>query len=141
MSTVSPDPVKRADSQRSQDEVTVRVRIACYNYSTARVCVCVCVCVFQALGDSDLAAVLKQVLPLIKSACGSEGSEAGSGSGEEAAVLGADDLLALLVFLYSLSEEAHPGEGEEAQEKVERELIGALTLLLTKQTQLSPLLQ
>ena len=98
---------------------------------------------FQALGDSDLAAVLKQVLPLIKSACGSEGSEAGSGSGEEAAVLGADDLLALLVFLYSLSEEAHPGEGEgeEAQEKVERELIGALTLLLTKQTQLSPLLQ
>ncbi|XP_031430238.1 sec1 family domain-containing protein 2 [Clupea harengus] len=95
----------------------------------------------QALGDSDLAAVLKQVLPLIKSACGSEGSEAGSGSGEEAAVLGADDLLALLVFLYSLSEEAHPGEGEEAQEKVERELIGALTLLLTKQTQLSPLLQ
>ncbi|KAG5275716.1 hypothetical protein AALO_G00123750 [Alosa alosa] len=96
----------------------------------------------QALGDSDLAAVLKQVLPLIKSACDSspEGSEAGSGSGSGPAALGVDELLGLLVFLYSLSEETQPCE-EEVQEQAEMELMGALTLLLTKQTQLSPLLQ
>uniref|UniRef100_A0A672QGR7 Sec1 family domain containing 2 n=2 Tax=Sinocyclocheilus grahami TaxID=75366 RepID=A0A672QGR7_SINGR len=68
----------------------------------------------QALGDSDLAEVLKQLLPLIKSSEPGTGSDYSSGSGE----LSVDDLL-----------------------KVENELIGALTLRLTQQTSLSPLLQ
>uniref|UniRef100_A0AAY4C3A2 Sec1 family domain-containing protein 2 n=1 Tax=Denticeps clupeoides TaxID=299321 RepID=A0AAY4C3A2_9TELE len=95
----------------------------------------VCTVCCAAVGDSDLAAVLRQVLPLIKSASSSEGS---AGSGE--AGLQVDELLAMLVFLYSLSGEALPGDGDQ-EERVERELIGALTLLLTQQTNLSPLLQ
>lgn len=86
------------------------------------------------MGDSDLAEVLKQLLPLIKS---SE-SGTGSGSGE----LSMDDLLVLLVYVYSMAQEACPGGADEENvEKVEKELIGALTLLLTRQTTLSPLLQ
>lgn len=87
------------------------------------------------MGDSDLAEVLKQLLPLIKS---SE-SGTGSGSGE----LSVDDLLVLLVYVYSMAQEACPGGPEEEKriEKVENELIGALTLRLTQQTTLSPLLQ
>uniref|UniRef100_A0A671NLU8 Sec1 family domain-containing protein 2-like n=1 Tax=Sinocyclocheilus anshuiensis TaxID=1608454 RepID=A0A671NLU8_9TELE len=82
----------------------------------------------QALGDLDLAEVLKQLLPLIKSS-----------SGE----LSVDDLLVLLVYVYSMAQEACPGGAEQEKhvEKVENELIGALTLRLTQQTSLSPLLQ
>lgn len=93
------------------------------------------VSVLQALGDSDLAEVLKQLLPLIKS------SESGTGS--DSSELSVDDLLVLLVYVYSMAKEACPGgAGEEKHvEKVENELIGALTLRLTRQTSLSPLLQ
>lgn len=87
------------------------------------------------MGDSDLAEVLKQLLPLIKS------SESGTGS--DSSELSVDDLLVLLVYVYSMAKEACPGgAGEEKHvEKVENELIGALTLRLTRQTSLSPLLQ
>uniref|UniRef100_A0A9J8C2C2 Sec1 family domain containing 2 n=1 Tax=Cyprinus carpio carpio TaxID=630221 RepID=A0A9J8C2C2_CYPCA len=87
----------------------------------------------QALGDSDLAEVLKQLLPIIKS------SESGTDSSE----LSVDDLLVLLVYVYSVAKEACPGgaDKEKHVEKVENELIGALTLRLTRQTSLSPLLQ
>uniref|UniRef100_A0A673LYL7 Sec1 family domain-containing protein 2-like n=1 Tax=Sinocyclocheilus rhinocerous TaxID=307959 RepID=A0A673LYL7_9TELE len=93
----------------------------------------------QALGDSDLAEVLKQLLPLIKSSEPGTGSDSSSGSGE----LSVDDLLVLLVYVYSMAQEACPGGAEEEKhvEKVENELIGALTLRLTQQTSLSPLLQ
>ncbi|XP_073789340.1 sec1 family domain-containing protein 2 isoform X1 [Danio rerio] len=86
----------------------------------------------QALGDSDLAGVLKQLLPLIKS------SESGTGSD-----LSMDDLLVLLVYVYSVAKEACTGGSEEEKqvEKVEQELIGALTLRLTRETTLSPLVQ
>ncbi len=93
------------------------------------------VSVLQALGDSDLAEVLKQLLPLIKS------SESGTGS--DSSELSVDDLLVLLVYVYSMAKEACPGGADEEKhvEKVENELIGALTLRLTRQTSLSPLLQ
>ncbi|XP_055042841.2 sec1 family domain-containing protein 2 isoform X1 [Misgurnus anguillicaudatus] len=87
----------------------------------------------QALGDSDLAEVLKQLLPLIKS------SESKSGS--DSSELTMDDLLVLLVYVYSVAQEACPGDAKEDVERVENELIGALTLRLTQQTTLSPLLQ
>ncbi|XP_056621181.1 sec1 family domain-containing protein 2 [Triplophysa dalaica] len=89
----------------------------------------------QALGDSDLAEVLKQLLPLIKSG----ESETGSDSSE----LSMDDLLVLLVYVYSLAQEVCPSGAEEGErvEKMEKELIGALTLRLTQETKLSPLLQ
>ncbi|XP_057208134.1 sec1 family domain-containing protein 2 [Triplophysa rosa] len=89
----------------------------------------------QALGDSDLAEVLKQLLPLIKSG----ESETGSDSSE----LSMDDLLVLLVYVYSLAQEVCPSGAEEDErvEKMEKELIGALTLRLTQETKLSPLLQ
>ncbi|KAI7800258.1 putative protein similar to vertebrate sec1 family domain containing 2 SCFD2, partial [Triplophysa rosa] len=88
-----------------------------------------------ALGDSDLAEVLKQLLPLIKSG----ESETGSDSSE----LSMDDLLVLLVYVYSLAQEVCPSGAEEDErvEKMEKELIGALTLRLTQETKLSPLLQ
>ncbi|XDV42042.1 hypothetical protein PO909_010794, partial [Leuciscus waleckii] len=93
------------------------------------------VSVLQALGDSDLAEVLKQLLPLIKS------SESGTGS--DSGELSMDDLLVLLVYVYSMAQEACPAGAEEGKhvEKVEKELIGALTLRLTRETTLSPLLQ
>uniref|UniRef100_A0A6Q2XGY8 Sec1 family domain containing 2 n=1 Tax=Esox lucius TaxID=8010 RepID=A0A6Q2XGY8_ESOLU len=82
----------------------------------------------QALGDSDFAGVLRQLLPLMKPA---------------ADECGPDELLVLLVYLYSLAAEAQPAddEDEEEVEKVERELIGALTLVITREAELSPLLQ
>lgn len=91
------------------------------------------------MGDSDLAEVLKQLLPLIKSSESGTGSDSNSGSGE----LSMDDLLVLLVYVYSMAQEACPGGADEEKhvEKVEKELIGALTLLLTRQTTLSHLLQ
>ncbi|KAF5900540.1 sec1 family domain-containing protein 2, partial [Clarias magur] len=84
-----------------------------------------------ALGESELADVLKQFLPLTKS---------GSGSVSGSAEFSVDQLLLLLVYVYSLAQEAQ-ASGTQDEEKVEREIIGALTLLLTQQTILSPLVQ
>lgn len=96
-------------------------------------------CVPQALGDSDFLSVLRQLLPLMKPRGGEEGSASRS-RGDEC---GPDELILLLVYLYSLANEAQPTDQntEEELEKLERELIGALTLVITRETELSPLLQ
>lgn len=99
-----------------------------------------CVWVSQALGDSDFPTVLRQLLPLMKPRGGEEASASRSREDE----CGPDELVLLLVYLYSLADEAQPAEGdteEEELEKLERELIGALTLVITRETELSPLLQ
>ncbi|XP_071395165.1 sec1 family domain-containing protein 2 [Centroberyx affinis] len=96
----------------------------------------------QALGDSDFPAVLRQLLPLMKPRGGKDDTGSGSRSGEEEC--GPDELILLLVYLYSLAEEAQPADQddeEEELEKLERELIGVLTLVITRETELSPLLQ
>lgn len=90
--------------------------------------------VLKALGESDLADVLKQFLSLMRSG---RGTEAGSESGPTDFCV--DELLLLLVYVYSLAQETQ-ASGTQKEEKVEREIIGALTLLLTQQTTLSPLL-
>lgn len=57
---------------------------------------------------------------------------------------GPDELILLLIYLYSLANEAKPADPEteeEELEKLERELIGALTLIVTRERELSPLLQ
>lgn len=57
---------------------------------------------------------------------------------------GPDELILLLTYLYSLADEAKPADQEteeEELEKLERELIGALTLIITRERELSPLLQ
>ncbi|XP_056234027.1 sec1 family domain-containing protein 2 [Seriola aureovittata] len=98
----------------------------------------------QALGDSDFLTVLKQLLPLMKPRGGVDGSASRSREDE----CGPDELILLLVYLYSLADEAQPAhpnaeedEEEEELEKLERELIGALTFVITRETELSPLLQ
>ncbi|XP_041646387.1 sec1 family domain-containing protein 2 [Cheilinus undulatus] len=90
----------------------------------------------QALGDSDFPAVLRQLLPLMKPR-----GEEGSRSGEDDC--GPDELILLLVYLYSLADEAQPADADEEEEleKLERELMGALTLVITQESELSPLLQ
>ncbi|XP_070688534.1 sec1 family domain-containing protein 2 [Pempheris klunzingeri] len=96
----------------------------------------------QALGDSDFPAVLKQLLPLMKPRGGEDSTASGSRSREDEC--GPDELILLLVYLYSLADEAQPADqdSEEVElEKLERELIGALTLVITRETELSPLLQ
>uniref|UniRef100_A0A3Q2CT93 Sec1 family domain containing 2 n=1 Tax=Cyprinodon variegatus TaxID=28743 RepID=A0A3Q2CT93_CYPVA len=94
----------------------------------------------QALGDSDFPAVLRQLLPLMKPRGGEKSSSSGSRLREDEC--GPDELILLLVYLYSLAAEAQQaGTGEEELEKLERELIGALTLVITQETELSPLLQ
>lgn len=96
----------------------------------------------QALGDSDFPAVLRQLLPLMKPRGGEDSASSGSRLGEDEC--GPDELILLLVYLYSLADEAQPGDQdteEEELEKLERELIGALTLVITRETELSPLLQ
>lgn len=96
----------------------------------------------QALGDSDFPTVLRQLLPLMKPRGGEDSSSSGSRLGEDEC--GPDELILLLVYLYSLADEAQPGDQdteEEELEKLERELIGALTLVITRETELSPLLQ
>nr|XP_033477937.1 sec1 family domain-containing protein 2 [Epinephelus lanceolatus] len=96
----------------------------------------------QALGDSDFPAVLRQLLPLMKPR-GSEDSTA-SGSRSREDECGPDELILLLVYLYSLADEAQPADQdteEEELEKLERELMGALTLVITREDELSPLLQ
>ncbi|KAM4738924.1 sec1 family domain-containing protein 2 [Anableps anableps] len=94
----------------------------------------------QALGDSDFPAVLRQLLPLMKPCGGEDSSSSGSRLREDEC--GPDELILLLIYLYSLAEEAlHVDTREEELEKLERELIGALTLVITRETELSPLLQ
>lgn len=101
----------------------------------------VSVWVLQALGDSDFTAVLRQLLPLMKPRRGEDDTASGSRSGEEEC--GPDELILLLVYLYSLADEAQPSDqdAEEELEKLERELIGQLTLVITQEQHLSPLLQ
>ncbi|XP_007550762.1 sec1 family domain-containing protein 2 isoform X1 [Poecilia formosa] len=95
----------------------------------------------QALGDSDFPAVLRQLLPLMKPRGGEDSSSSGSRLGQDEC--GPDELILLLIYLYTLAEEAQDSAdgGEEELEKLERELIGALTLVVTRETELSPLLQ
>ncbi|XP_039984453.1 sec1 family domain-containing protein 2 [Xiphias gladius] len=96
----------------------------------------------QALGDSDFPAVLRQLLPLMQPRGGEDSSASGSRSSKDDCR--PDELILLLVYLYSLADEAQPAEQNaeaEELEKLERELIGALTLLITRETELSPLLQ
>ncbi|KAM6921911.1 sec1 family domain-containing protein 2 [Xenentodon cancila] len=96
----------------------------------------------QALGDSDFPAVLRQLLPLMKPRGSEDSSSSGSRSGEEEC--GPDELILLLIYLYSLANEANHTDRdteEEELEKLERELIGALTLVITRERELSPLLQ
>ncbi|XP_062858163.1 sec1 family domain-containing protein 2 isoform X2 [Trichomycterus rosablanca] len=88
----------------------------------------------QTLGESKLADVLKQLLPLMKPQSSGSDSAPGSGPGD----FSVDELLLLLVYVYSLAQETCES-GTEDEEKVEREIIGVLTLLLTQQTTLSPL--
>ncbi|XP_072246076.1 sec1 family domain-containing protein 2 [Leuresthes tenuis] len=91
----------------------------------------------QALGDSDFPAVLRQLLPLMKPRVGEDSSSLGSRLGEDEC--GPDELILLLVYLYSLADEAQCTE-RDTEDKLERDLIGALTLLITRETELSPLL-
>ncbi|XP_028260262.1 sec1 family domain-containing protein 2 isoform X2 [Parambassis ranga] len=97
----------------------------------------------QNLGDSDFPAMLRQLLPLMKPRGGEDSSSSGLRLGEDEC--GPDELILLLVYLYSLADEAQPAdqdtEEEEELEKLERELIGALTLVITREAELSPLLQ
>ncbi|XP_072295523.1 sec1 family domain-containing protein 2 [Eucyclogobius newberryi] len=91
----------------------------------------------QALGDSDFPSVLRQLLPLMKPREGEGDSDSIRGTEE----CGPDELVSLLIYLYSLANEAPTTEEEEELERLERELIGALTLVITKEAELSPLLQ
>ncbi|KAG7513264.1 sec1 family domain-containing protein 2 [Solea senegalensis] len=96
----------------------------------------------QALGDSDFPTVLRQLLPLMKPHGGDDSSSSGSRSRKDEC--GPDELILLLVYLYSLADEALSADQnteEEELEKLERDLIGALTLVITRETELSPLLQ
>lgn len=96
----------------------------------------------QALGDSDLPAMLRQLLPLMKPRGSGDGLSSGSRFREEEC--GPDELILLLIYLYSLANEATHADldaEEEELEKMERELIGAFTLVVTRETELSPLLQ
>ncbi|XP_078115848.1 sec1 family domain-containing protein 2 isoform X2 [Sander vitreus] len=94
----------------------------------------------QALGDSDFPVMLRQLLPLMKPR-GGEDSTLGWRSREDEC--GPDELILLLVYLYSLADKAQPADQDTqgTLEKLERELIGALTLVITRETELSPLLQ
>ncbi|KAE8294511.1 Sec1 family domain-containing protein 2 Syntaxin-binding protein 1-like 1 [Larimichthys crocea] len=92
----------------------------------------------QALGDSDFPTVLRQLLPLMKPRGGEDSTTSGSRSKDDEC--GPDELILLLVYLYSLAGEAHDSDEDEV-EKLERELMGALTLVITREPELSPLLQ
>ncbi|MEQ2184243.1 hypothetical protein GOODEAATRI_005856 [Goodea atripinnis] len=73
--------------------------------------------------------------------CGGEDNSS-SGSRLRKDECGPDELILLLIYLYSLAEEAQNTDSEEEElGKLERELIGALTLVITRETELSPLLQ
>ncbi|CAL8271157.1 unnamed protein product, partial [Arctogadus glacialis] len=99
-----------------------------------------------ALGDSDFPTVLRQLLPMMKPM--SKSGPAGPGDQRSSEDCGPEEMILLLIFLYSLADEAQPWphqgreeEEEEELEKTERELIGALTLVITQEAELSPLLQ
>ncbi|XP_029285904.1 sec1 family domain-containing protein 2 isoform X2 [Cottoperca gobio] len=95
----------------------------------------------QALGDSDFHAVLRQLLPLIKPRGGEDSTTSGRSREDES---GPEELILLLVYLYSLAGEAQPADQHTKEvhlEKLEMELIGALTLVITREIELSPLLQ
>lgn len=73
--------------------------------------------------------------------CGGEDSTT-SGSRSKEDECGPDELILLLVYLYSLADEAQPSDQDtEELEKLERELISALTLVITREPELSPLVQ
>ncbi|XP_068599808.1 sec1 family domain-containing protein 2 [Brachionichthys hirsutus] len=95
----------------------------------------------QALGDHDFPAVLRQLLPLMKPCGGTDSTTSGSTSREDEC--GPDELILLLIYLYSLADEAQPAKrGTEGElEKLEKELIGALALVITREPRLSFLLQ
>ncbi|KAF6717239.1 Sec1 family domain-containing protein 2 [Oryzias melastigma] len=93
----------------------------------------------QALSDSDLPAVLRQLLPLMKPRGGEDSSPSGSRFREDEC--GPDELILLLVYLYSLATESHQDVEEGELDKLERELMGALTLVFTQEKELSPLVQ
>ncbi|KAM9848488.1 sec1 family domain-containing protein 2 [Aulostomus maculatus] len=97
----------------------------------------------QALGDSAFPAVLRQLLPLMKPRGGEDSAASGSRFREDEC--GPDELILLLIYLYSLADEAQPvdqdAHEEEELEKLEMELIGALTLVIIQETELSPLLR
>ena len=107
----------------------------------------------QALSDSDFPTVLRQLLPMMKPMsqsghAGAEAGEAGPGDRRSSEDCGPEEMILLLIFLYSLADEAQPWphqgreeEEEEELEKTERELIGALTRVITQEAELSPLLQ
>ncbi|TMS20728.1 Sec1 family domain-containing protein 2 [Larimichthys crocea] len=92
----------------------------------------------QALGDSDFPTVLRQLLPLMKPRGGEDSTTSGARSKDDEC--GPDELILLLVYLYSLADEAHDSDEDEV-EKLERELMGALTVVITREPELSPLLQ
>lgn len=84
------------------------------------------------------------MLPLMKPRGGQDDGSDGGGGGFAEDECGPDELILLLVYLYSLANEAQTAEREDAcgkLEKLERELIGGLTLAITRETALSPLLQ
>ncbi|KAF3835128.1 hypothetical protein F7725_027686 [Dissostichus mawsoni] len=92
-----------------------------------------------AAADSDFPAVLRQLLPLMKPRGGEDSTTSGSRSGEDES--GPDEMILLLVYLYSLADEAQPADQdteEEEVEKLERELIGVLTLVLTREIESAP---
>ncbi|XP_037104926.1 sec1 family domain-containing protein 2 [Syngnathus acus] len=91
----------------------------------------------QALGDADFTSVLSQIVPLLKP----RGSQDGASFAEDEC--GPDELILLLIYLYSLADEAQAAEREDVRlrEKLEREVIGGLTLAITRESKLSPLLQ
>ncbi|XP_068175682.1 sec1 family domain-containing protein 2 [Antennarius striatus] len=95
----------------------------------------------QALGDYDFPAVLRQLLPLMKPEGATNSTTTGSMSREDE--FGPDELILLLIYLYSLADEAQPTKrGTDGEvEKLERELIGALTLVITREPRISLLLQ
>lgn len=86
--------------------------------------------------------MLRQLLPLVKPRGSRDNTTQGSKFREDEC--GPDELILLLVYLYSLADEAQSSDRdteEEELEKLERELMGALTLVLTQEQHLSPLLQ
>uniref|UniRef100_A0A3P9KWX3 Sec1 family domain containing 2 n=1 Tax=Oryzias latipes TaxID=8090 RepID=A0A3P9KWX3_ORYLA len=93
----------------------------------------------QALCDSDFPAVLRQLLPLMKPRGAEDSSSSGSRFFEDEC--GLEELILLLIYLYSLADEAHQDVNEGELDKLERELIGALTLVFTQEKELSPLVQ
>ncbi|XP_053717983.1 sec1 family domain-containing protein 2 isoform X1 [Synchiropus splendidus] len=92
----------------------------------------------QALGDSEFSVVLRQLLPLMKPRRDEASTTSGSRFADDEC--GLDELILLLVYLYSLADEAQDIQEDEL-EKLERELIGALTLVISQEAEFSLLIQ